>query len=293
MQRYAEIFLTSFGDYARYVWTELTSPSWHSYLYWLIGISALVYALELVRPWRKEQPKVREDFWLDAFYMFFNFFLFSLAGYHAFASVVEAAFVDLRMWVGIGQASVVDVESWPVWAQLLVMLVLRDFIHYWIHRLLHRVPVFWRFHQIHHSVQQMGFAAHLRFHPLETVVYRTLEYIPLGLIGFGLQDFFVVHIFTLTIGHLNHANVHIPLGPFRYLFNSASMHIWHHAKDVPKPCNFGLTFSLWDYLFGTVHWPGEGRDEPLGFDDVESYPEGFATQMVAGVVSPDRAEQSS
>ena len=55
----------------------------------------------------------------------------------------------------------------------------------------------------------MGFAAHLRYHWMENVVYRTLEYIPLALLGIGLHDFFIIHIFTLAVGHFNHSNISI------------------------------------------------------------------------------------
>jgi sterol desaturase/sphingolipid hydroxylase (fatty acid hydroxylase superfamily) len=75
---------------------------------------------------------------------------------------------------------------------------------------LHRSPVLWQFHKVHHSVEQMGFAAHLRYHWMETIVYRSIEYIPLALMGVGLYDFFVIHIFTLAVGHYNHSNITVP-----------------------------------------------------------------------------------
>ncbi len=282
--KYVDTFLGALEGYARYLWTDITSPSLHSYFYALIGISLVVYALELAFPWRRGQARVRRDFWLDAFYMFFNFFLFSLLGYHAMASTVEALFTDARTALGLETFIAADVSAWPVWLQLLVMFVARDFIHYWIHRLLHRVPFLWKGHQVHHSVREMGFAAHLRYHWLETVVYRTLEYIPLGLLGFGIQEFFVVHIVAIVIGHLNHANLRLPLGPLRFVLNSPQMHIWHHAKEVAEGrygANFGLSLSVWDWLFRTVYWPSDGRDIELGFEHVESYPTGFGGQLLA------------
>jgi sterol desaturase/sphingolipid hydroxylase (fatty acid hydroxylase superfamily) len=60
------------------------------------------------------------------------------------------------------------------------------------------------------------------------------------------------------------------------------MHIWHHAKDLPKGShgvNYGLTLSIWDYLFGTAYIPHEGRDIPLGFDGVEQFPKTFWQQI--------------
>lgn len=278
---YVSLFAASFGDYARYLWHDITHPSWHSYFYGLITLSVVVYGLELIFPWRKDQPKIRKDFWLDGFYMFFNLFLFWLIGYNALSNVVVDAFAHLRASIGLGDVPWIDVAVLPVALQLVLMFVLRDFIQYWTHRMLHRVPRLWAFHQVHHSVEQMGFAAHLRYHWMETVVYRGVQYLPLAAIGFGIQEFFLIDMVALGIGHLNHANVRVPMGPLRYVFNSAQMHIWHHSKEIPTPygINFGISLSTWDWLFGTVHWPYSGRDLELGFESVETYPHGFLRQM--------------
>ncbi|MBN8679204.1 MAG: sterol desaturase family protein [Chitinophagales bacterium] len=129
----------------------------------------------------------------------------------------------------------------------------------------------------------MGFAAHLRYHFMEKVVCRTIEYLPLAMIGFGIQDFILVHLFAITIGHLNHANFYLPLGPLRYLLNSPKMHIWHHSKELPegsRGVNYGITLSLWDYLLGTVWIPRDGRGIELGFPNIEQFPKGFLEQEV-------------
>ena len=76
----------------------------------------------------------------------------------------------------------------------------------------------------------------------------------------------------------------LPLGPLRYLLNNPQMHIWHHAArfpaHLPYGVNFGLTLSLWDYLFGTAYVPRSGRDIALGFDGLERFPKGFGGQTV-------------
>ena len=90
-------------------------------------------------------------------------------------------------------------------------------------------------------------------------------------------------MFTLAIGHLNHANIYLPLGPLRYIFNNPQMHIWHHSKKQPEGrygVNYGITLSLWDYLAGSVWMPHNGRDIELGFQDIEKYPHGFLEQVV-------------
>lgn len=118
MHPYVQQFVQSFTGYARYLAHEVMNPHWGNYFYWLIGISAAVYALELLFPWRKDQPAIREDFWLDTFYMFFNFFLFGLVGYAALSDVVVRAFNDfLAHTFGIRNLVALQVGGWPRWAQ--------------------------------------------------------------------------------------------------------------------------------------------------------------------------------
>ncbi len=282
MEKYWQIFIDSFTGYFNYLVGEIINPSWHNYFWMLILVSMLFYSVELIKPWRKDQPVIRKDFWLDGFYMFFNFFLFSLIGYNAVSNVFVELFNDFLGLFGITNLVALSVASFPKWAQLLTLFILRDFIQWNIHRLLHRVPTLWEFHKVHHSVKQMGFAAHLRYHWMENIVYRTLEYIPLGMIGFGIYDFFAVHIFALSIGHFNHSNVKLPLGPFKYIFNNPQMHIWHHAKELPNKygVNFGISLSIWDYLFKSDYIPYEGRDIELGFSEDEYFPQTFVMQGI-------------
>jgi len=210
MQDLIQTFLNGYGGYASYLWYEVTHPSFHNYFYWLVLVSAFFFGLEIIKPWRKNQPMFRKDFWLDFFYMYFNFFLFSLVIYNAASDVIVDLFNDgIRGITGFDLQQSNPLRTFPLWAVLLIGFLVRDFVQWWVHRLLHRVEWLWQFHKVHHSVEEMGFAAHLRYHWMETVVYRSIEYIPLALLGIGLYDFFVIHIFTLAIGHYNHSNFHI------------------------------------------------------------------------------------
>ncbi|MBI0398045.1 sterol desaturase family protein [Cyclobacterium marinum] len=283
VEKYWEIISGSFTGYWDYLVTEITTPSWTNYFYWLLGLSLLVWLFELVFPWRKDQSALRKDFWLDGFYMFFNFFLFSLIGYNAISNVAVELFNDLLGVFGLENIVALQIDTWPIWGQLLLLFLAADFIQWNVHRMLHRVPWMWEFHKLHHSVKEMGFAAQLRFHWMETVIYKTLQYIPLAMIGFGIQEFFIVHIFAVFIGHLNHANVGWGYGPLGYVFNNPKMHIWHHAKEWPEQhpygVNFGLSLSIWDYLFRTAYIPRNGKNIELGFDNDENFPEDFFHQM--------------
>ncbi len=281
-----QILQEAYSGYWQFLIKEISQPNWGNYFYWLLSISLFFFMMETLRPWRSEQAKFRKDFWLDAFYMFFNFFLFSLIIYHAASELIVTWFQELLGTVGLTNLVAIEISSWAVWIQLLALFIVRDFIHWNVHRLLHRVPWLWEFHKVHHSVEQMGFAAHLRYHWMENIIYKILEYLPLALIGFGINEFIIVHIITIIIGHFNHSNLRIPLGPFKYIFNNPQMHIWHHARKLPHKhrygMNFGLSLSIWDYLFFTAYIPHSGKDITLGFHDMKEFPKTFWGHMIHG-----------
>ena len=282
MKEYYRIFLNGFTNYGRYLWDEISHPGWNNYFYLLIALSLGVWLLELILPWRTDQKAFRRDFWLDAFYMFFNFFLFSLIGYNALSNVAAQGFNDLLGTMGISNPVALELSQLPMAVRWILLLVIADFIQWNVHRWLHKYPWLWQFHKLHHSVKEMGFAAHLRFHWMETVIYKTVQFVPLTMIGFGLNDLFTLHAFTILVGHLNHANLGWSYGPLKYVLNNPRMHIWHHAHDLPPNrygVNFGLTLSLWDYLFGTAYIPSDGRDIVLGFPGDKRFPHNFFSQI--------------
>lgn len=290
MNEYLTIIRDAYTGYFNYLVSEISRPSLHNYFYALIAVSLFFFVLEQVKPWRRDQPRIRLDFWLDGFYMFFNFFIFPLILFNAVSNVTAEIAHDFAALFGIRDWTTFSVGALPGWAQLLLLFLVRDFIQFNIHRLLHRSAFLWEFHKVHHSVKQMGFAAHLRYHWMENVVYRTLEYIPLALIGFSVTDFYIVHIFAVTVGHFNHSNFRLPLGPLKYILNNPQMHIWHHAKKLPKEfyygCNYGITLSLWDYLFKTAYIPESGRDIVLGFHKDKNFPKRFIFQVLYPFVRP-------
>lgn len=285
MNEYWQTIQKAYNGYWNYFKHEILNPDLENYFYALIVVSLVVWGLELAFPWRKNQAVFRKDFWLDTFYMFFNFFLFNLIAFAALSSSAEKLFNDGLQSVGLTleNLQLFDVDALPKWLGLTIFFIVSDFVQWNTHRLLHRVDFLWQFHKVHHSVKEMGFAAHLRFHWMETVVYKSILYIPLAIIGgLNAQDVVLVHFFALAIGHLNHANLGWDYGFLKYIFNNPKMHIWHHSKELPVRygVNFGLTLSVWDYLFKTDYIPENGRDIELGFEHDESFPEDFIAQEV-------------
>lgn len=277
---YWEIFKAKYIGGWKYLGQMVTHPSWTNMFYWLIGLSLFVFLLEIIFPWRKNQKLIRKDFWLDTFYMFFNMFLYGAIGFSALSFITYKGFNELLAMIGINNLAAIKLQSLPDWAQLIIFFIIRDFSQWLVHVLLHRIPFLWKFHQVHHSVEEMGYAAHLRYHWMENIVYNLLTFLPLALLGISASNLFFIYVLTVLIGHLNHANIILPLGPLKYVLNNPQMHIWHHAKELPTKngVNFGITLSLWDYIFKTAYIPKSGRDEPLGFDGIEEFPKNFIDQ---------------
>jgi hypothetical protein len=136
---------SSYQAYGSYLWNEISHPSWHNYFYWLIGVSIFAWSLEYFIPWRTKQPIVRKDFWLDFFYMFFNFFLFSLIAYSALSDIAVYYFNSLLHSFGMENIVAIKLHTLPVWTQLLLMFVIRDFIQWNVHRYCIIVPLYGNF----------------------------------------------------------------------------------------------------------------------------------------------------
>ncbi len=286
MEKLLETFVNAFsGTIDWTVNSMLFKVSWYTNYFWgLVVISIIVWLLEIMFPWRKEQAIIRKGFWIDAAYMFFNFFVFTII-----ISGVYAILEQFFSSIGISMTSIalINLKKLPAWGQLLMFFLVSDFVQWFTHVLLHKFNFLWRFHKVHHSVKEMGFAAHLRYHWMENILYKPLKIFAVMLLGgFEPEQAFIVHFIAITIGHLNHANVKLTYGPLKYIFNNPVMHLYHHAYNLPKErrdgVNFGISLSLWDYIFKTNYIPEASGNLALGYSDDAKMPKNFFMQLFYG-----------
>ena len=293
--KYLDIFFATINGMASYQWRQVTfDVPWNENWFWgLTLISLLVWGLEILFPWRKNQSAIRKDFWLDWIYMYLNFFVFQIAlfGFYAILGEVFNSF-----GITITSISLFEKDTLPTWAFILIFFILNDFVQWLTHVSLHKFEFLWRFHRVHHSVKEMGFAAHLRYHWMENIFYKPLKTLALMiLIGAEPEQAFFIHFFAVLIGHLNHANIRITWGPLKYVFNNSVMHLFHHSKSLPKGqlpgVNYGISLSCWDYIFGTNYIPqSEDGTYELGWDNDENYPRhNFWKQLISGFKKDEKA----
>lgn len=285
MEKYLNGFKEAFLGTVDWTWKSILFevPWYTNYFYGLIAISLLVWVLEMVFPWRKEQSIFRKDFWLDGFYMFFNFFIFSVA-ISGFYKLLQLGFADMGITDKL--LALFDPSGWPMWVQLVVFFIVLDFVQWFTHTLLHKYAFFWKFHKVHHSVKEMGFAAHLRYHWMENILYKPLKtFAVMILFGFEPQQAYIVHFLAIAIGHFNHSNIKITWGPLKYIINNPVMHLYHHAYVLPEGkygVNFGISLSLWDYIFKTNYIPEDSGTIELGFPGDDKFPTDFVGQNTYG-----------
>jgi len=286
MEKYLDAFSNSFTGAVNWTWKSvLFDVPWYTNYFWgLIAISLFVWGLEMLFPWRKEQSIFRKDFWMDGFYMFFNFFLFAIA-ISGFYELLGVLFNDIG--ITAKSLALIDPSAWPMWTQLLVFFIILDFVQWFTHVLLHRFEFLWKFHKVHHSVKEMGFAAHLRYHWMENIFYKPLKTFGVMLIGgFEPEQAYLIHFMAITIGHFNHSNIRITWGPLKYLINNPVMHLYHHAYVLPEGkkygMNYGISLSLWDYIFKTDYVPEDSGTIELGFPGDEDFPQDFLHQNLYG-----------
>jgi len=291
MNEYVNAFINAFNGSVNWTWKSILFevPWCQNYFWGLTIISLVIWGLEVAFPWRKNQGAFRKDFWLDGFYMYFNFFMFSIAisGFYKVLGIVFGS-------AGIDATSltIINIKTIPAWAQLLVFFVILDFLQWFTHVLLHRYPFLWKFHQVHHSVKEMGFAAHLRYHWMENILYKPLKTVGLMILGgFEPEQAFIVHFVAISIGHFNHSNLKITWGPLKYIFNNPVMHLYHHAYTLPEGANgvnYGISLSAWDYIFKTNYIPEDSGTIALGYEGDEKMPKGFLRQLIHGLKNSAR-----
>lgn len=244
------------------------------YAAWLFGLGLAFVLAERLWP-RFDRPLWRRGLATDLAYVVFNGeYLGVLLG--ASAAWLAAKFDPLMSFAVIA--------GWPKWAQLAAVFIIFDFAQWCVHNLMHRVPVLWRFHKVHHSIEVLDWIGNWRFHWVEAVTYRVLMYPVAALLGASGWALFWNGVIATALGHFAHANVRWSVGPLRYIINNPEMHAWHHAHpdSGPPDRNFGLSLSVWDWIFGTAHVPDHAPAR-LGFTGVENYPIDPVRQMIVPV----------
>ncbi len=225
----------------------------------LLASATLFIALEKVVPHRRSQPILRPFFWHDSRYFIFNHLAI---GIFLFATV--RAVPSLFSWtVNAG------LQSWfralPGLVQFGAILVTADLMEYATHRAMHEVPVLWRFHAVHHSVERLDWMAGSRLHFLEPLVTRTAVMLPAFVLGAGDTPLLCYIVWAGFQAGLVHSNFGLEFGPLKYLIATPLFHHWHHGSDAEAiDINYAAHLPVLDRLFRTYHMPKDRWPQNYG-----------------------------
>jgi sterol desaturase/sphingolipid hydroxylase (fatty acid hydroxylase superfamily) len=239
----------------------------------LLGSTVIFAAIEKLFPLYRGQLIFRKEWQTDLVHFAVNHFIVGLA-----LLTVNFAIHRLFGWMASDtiQASV---QAIPFIPQLLLAVLAADFVQYWTHRSYHEIPFLWRFHAVHHSAKTMDWLAGSRQHMFELIVTRVGVLGILYVLGFDktVMDWYIVIVGFQAV--FNHANVHLPWGPLKYVIVTPDFHHWHHSSDdVAIDKNYAAHYAFLDRLFGTAIKGQTGFPEKYGVQG-DYMPDGYMKQF--------------
>jgi sterol desaturase/sphingolipid hydroxylase (fatty acid hydroxylase superfamily) len=152
----------------------------------------------------------------------------------------------------------------PSWLVILCSVILLDLAIYWQHRLFHRIPMLWQYHQVHHADLDYDVTTATRFHPIEILLSMVIKMVAIMLIGAPALAVMLFEIILNGCAMFNHGNVQLPASidkVVRTILVTPDMHRVHHSVvQSEHDSNYGFNLSIWDRLFGSyVAQPAAGH----------------------------------
>tara|TARA_B000000460_G_scaffold59316_1_gene39654 strand:+ start:285 stop:1124 length:840 start_codon:yes stop_codon:yes gene_type:complete len=183
------------------------------------------------------------------------------------------AFLLLKstLYVGGEQIGVIHIFNLPIWADVIISLLLLDLIGaYLVHFIQHKVPWMWKFHLVHHSDMNVDVTTGLRHHPGETVFRIIFTIIGVFVSGASIGMVMLYQSLSVLFAHITHANISIPKKIdviLSYILVTPNMHKIHHHYEMPlTDSNYGNIFSIWDRLFNTFSFINKQKSVVYGID---------------------------
>lgn len=213
------------------------------------------------------------------------------------AAVVEGPVLSSLTKIGAYSAVIVmpalhinGMSAWPWWIQLVVFLLVNDFLRYWLHRWHHSNDFLWRMHRVHHTIVEMDAVSSFRVHLFEALIKYGLIVLPFHFFNVDRSVILLYSSVDVLKGFWHHANIRTRIGPLNYILNSAELHWWHHSVEAKgQLANFGSILSIWDWLFGTAYYDKQHWPEKIGVEGMENFPDTYHELLTTVRYNDDEA----
>ncbi len=170
---------------------------------------------------------------------------------------LSVAIIAISAYTGLHNLGILNLISFRnhVWLKYLCGFVLLDFFEYIYHRVMHKIPSLWVFHQIHHSDEDVDVSTTLREHPIETVIRLVFQMLWVFLSGASISILLLRQTIQTLSNLFAHSSYRLPApmeNVLSKLFITPGLHHVHHHFKMPyTDCNYGDVLSTWDRLLGT------------------------------------------
>ena len=172
----------------------------------------------------------------------------------------------LLIWFGFPKKTLSIGQT--IFFYTVALTLVNDFLSFIVHLALHKIPILWEFHKVHHSATTMNPITQYRIHPVELILNNARGIIGFGIVT-GMFDYYSNHeldtvvfiganIFTFIFmffgANLRHSHVKLKYPSFlEYIFISPYQHQIHHSRNKNHyDKNMGSKLAIWDFIFGTL-----------------------------------------
>ncbi len=250
----------------------------HKYLMYLMPVvlSALwVYCMERFQYFSKDwHPEWKQHIFSDLGLFILNNVILRAEVFVAMAMAASAGV--LSSWVGIDLWP----SQWPLVFQVILFLIIAEFMTYWLHRFEHEKLWLWRIHSVHHNPNKLYWFNATRFHYIDLIAIPVLSNVPAIAMGADPVVIYLATSFSVMHGMWQHGNVDVRFGWLNYIVSSPELHRWHHMKDTSLANhNYGSNLIIWDLVFGTWFLPKE-KVSPLHVGVVDLEGDGVIKQLL-------------
>jgi sterol desaturase/sphingolipid hydroxylase (fatty acid hydroxylase superfamily) len=180
---------------------------------------------------------------------------------------VPIAAIAAALYAEAQHLGLLNPVSWPYWVKVVVALLVLDLAIWVQHLASHKIPLFWRLHQVHHADRDIDVTTAVRFHPVEialSMLWKIVVVVPLGAPPLAV---FLFEVILNACAMFNHANIALPQWldrVLRLLVVTPDMHRVHHSVlRREHNTNYGFNLSLWDRLFRTYTAQPEGGHQGM------------------------------
>ncbi len=250
----------------RHIWLWKEQAAWRQSI-WLAPYTILLIAgiliLERLMPVKREQRTFSSGFFQDLIWF-------------SAGDILRLTWVPIYVgWLHglyvrhLSALTIQEIEVWPMVARLTFSIVVFDFLQWFHHWVRHKVTLFWYFHTIHHSQRQMNLFTDGRTHPVETIVSQAVIFLPMFMLQLNPYAVAWIALASSWYQRLYHANIRTNFGVLKSFLVTPQSHRIHHSIEAQhRDKNFGVLFTVWDRMLGTLYHSYDEYPE-TGVEDEE------------------------